>query len=305
VQAKVVAFNEYGDSLESDVGNGAVIITYADAPTSLSETIEARQADRITFSWSEGAANGGSPVFDYRISSDQATGDWIVVATGIQDTSYTAIGLTAGLYYSFKVEAQNAFGYSAFSPEVSILCATVPEKPNTPTTTVVGSNVIFDWDAPNDNGTPINEYKILIRNADSSFVQDDTVCNGKLLTVVQNTECTVPLSKLTASPFNLLRGYSIFIKVIAQNPYGDSLASDQGNGGIIVLVPDSPVNLQNDLTVTTASVIKFTWSDGVQDGGTSIIDYRVSYDQSTGNFEYLATGVQVQEYTTDFALEAG
>ena len=115
----------------------------------------------------------------------------------------------------------------------------------------------------------------------------------------------MPLSKLTAAPFSLLRGYSIHFKVIATNPYGDSLASDSGNGGIVVLVPDSPINLQNDLSVTTASVIKFTWDDGAQNGGESIIDYRVSYDQSTGNFVVLASGVLTREYTTDVTLEAG
>ena len=35
VVAKVVAYNLYGDSLTSESGNGAVIITYADAPLNL------------------------------------------------------------------------------------------------------------------------------------------------------------------------------------------------------------------------------------------------------------------------------
>jgi hypothetical protein len=71
--------------------------------------------------------------------------------------------LTAGLVYKFKVEAQNEFGYSAYSSQISILCATVPGKPDEPTTTVVANTVVFDWEAPEDNGTPITEYKILIR----------------------------------------------------------------------------------------------------------------------------------------------
>ncbi len=35
VVAKVVAYNIYGDSLTSESGSGAVIITYADAPLNL------------------------------------------------------------------------------------------------------------------------------------------------------------------------------------------------------------------------------------------------------------------------------
>ena len=96
----------------SDTGNGAVIITYADAPVTLLETVADRSATSITFSWTEGAANGGSSVTSYRINSDGALGTWSVIADGIALTTYTATGLTAGLTYNFKVEAENEFGYS-------------------------------------------------------------------------------------------------------------------------------------------------------------------------------------------------
>lgn len=120
-----------------------------------------------------------------------------------------------------------------------------------------------------------------------------------------STQCTVPLSKLTSSPFNLLLGYSINIKVVATNDYGDSEVSDPGNGGVIVLVPDPPLNLQNDPSVTDKATIRFTWTDGASDGGETIIDYRVSYDQATGNYVELASGLTVQGYTTSVTLTAG
>lgn len=72
VWVKLIAFNFYGDSNISEPGNGAVIITYPDAPINLAETIEARSPTSITFSWSEGFENGGSEVIDYRITYDQA-----------------------------------------------------------------------------------------------------------------------------------------------------------------------------------------------------------------------------------------
>lgn len=37
VSATVVAYNAYGDSLNSTLGNGAVLITYPSAPTTLAE----------------------------------------------------------------------------------------------------------------------------------------------------------------------------------------------------------------------------------------------------------------------------
>ena len=36
-----------------------------------------------------------------------------------------------------------------------------------------------------------------------------------------------------------------------------------------------------------------------------MIDYRVSYDQSTGNYVTLASGILEQFYTTDFTITAG
>jgi len=47
-------------------------------------------------------------------------------------------------------------------------------------------------------------------------------------------------------------------------------------------VPDAPINLANDPTTTTDTVIKFTWNQGVSNGGTSVIDYSVYYDQGSG-----------------------
>jgi len=74
VVAKVVAYNLYGDSLTSESGNGAVIITYSDAPINLQETVSARTASSITFSWTAGFKNGGSPVTDYIVSYDGSSG---------------------------------------------------------------------------------------------------------------------------------------------------------------------------------------------------------------------------------------
>jgi hypothetical protein len=102
-------------------------------------------------------------------------------------TSYTATGLTSGLTYRFKVEAKNAFGYSAFSDEVVILCAAVPSTVITPTTTVVADNIIFDWDAPSANGISISGYKVFIRKADLAYILDPSVCNGLDLIVMALT----------------------------------------------------------------------------------------------------------------------
>jgi len=68
------------------------------------------------------------------------------------------------------------------------------------------------------------------------------------------------------------------VKIISVNIYGDSVYSEVGYGALIQQVPDAPINLANDPTVTSDSVIRFTWSQGLSNGGAEVIDYSVYYD---------------------------
>lgn len=67
-------------------------------------------------------------------------------------------------------------------------------------------------------------------------------------------------------------------------------------------MPDAPINLTRDEDVTDADVIRFTWTEGLSDGGTPVIDYDVYWDQSTGNWELLLADVPVTNYQTDFPI---
>lgn len=41
----------------------------------------------------------------------------------------TVVNLAPGTYYKFKVESRNAYGYSVYSNEVTILAAQTPDAP--------------------------------------------------------------------------------------------------------------------------------------------------------------------------------
>jgi hypothetical protein len=56
-------------------------------------------------------------------------GDYSILASGITNTYYTAIGLTAGTTYVLTVESRNSYGFSVVSEEITLLCAFVPEPP--------------------------------------------------------------------------------------------------------------------------------------------------------------------------------
>jgi uncharacterized membrane protein (UPF0182 family) len=103
IYAKVIAYNIYGDSLVSEPGYEAIILTTPDAPISFEETILMRTENSITFTWSPGPADGGAPILDYNIYYDQATDDFVELDSEITETHYTATELTAGQTYKFKV----------------------------------------------------------------------------------------------------------------------------------------------------------------------------------------------------------
>lgn len=162
----------------SEVGNGAVILTYPDAPVLLAEVIPSRTPTTITINWQEGAANGGYAVDGYRLWYDNALTDFIILEPNLNVLTYRAEDLTTGSTYKFKVQAYNSYGYSQFSNEVSILCAALPEQPLVPTSTVFENRVVFDWDTPADNGTPLTGYNIYFRKSDDQYETELVNCDG-------------------------------------------------------------------------------------------------------------------------------
>jgi len=56
-------------------------------------------------------------------------------------------------------------------------------------------------------------------------------------------------------------------------------------------VPDSPINLLEDITQRTSSTDGLTWADGSNDGGVAIIDYRINMREEGGVYQVIASGV--------------
>ncbi len=89
-------------------------------------------------------------------------GSYSVLASNLVSPSYTAIDLTSGITYQFKVESRNSYGYSAYSDSITLLCAYKPDPPASVTTTNSDNQVTVQWSAPVVNGSPIIAYKIFI-----------------------------------------------------------------------------------------------------------------------------------------------
>ena len=79
-------------------------------------------------SWTAPVFNGGSALLDYRVWSDQGLGGaFTVLQESVTTTDYIAVGLTQGLTYKFKVQANNAYGHGDYSNTVSVLAAQTPQ----------------------------------------------------------------------------------------------------------------------------------------------------------------------------------
>ena len=71
-----------------------------DEPTSLQDVPAITSATQIGLSWVAPVFNGGSPILDYQVWSDEASGaTFTLFAENVVETSYTATGLTQGQTY--------------------------------------------------------------------------------------------------------------------------------------------------------------------------------------------------------------
>lgn len=292
VFAKVIATNIKGDSVVSDEGNGAIIIYSPDAPTNLLEDTSQRTSSTLGITWSPPEEDGGTEIIDYRISRATEGGPFFLLAA-TSTPSLLVVSLSAGTNYQFIVQARNSYGTGPNSEPISLLCATVPEPPPDPYNYRSNDKIVIEWSEPFNNGSPITGYRLFIQaTGNGEFIEETTECVGNSEIVISNRICLVSLTDtLIHAPFNLQLDESINVKIIAQNFYGDSDYSEVGSGALTKLVPDAPINLQNDAATTNAYTIAFTWTEGLSDGGTDVLDYDIYYDQASNQMVLLASGV--------------
>lgn len=62
-------------------------------------------------------------------------------------------------------------------------------------------------------------------------------------------------------------------------------------------IPDAPINFANNAALTAATQIGLTWSEGLSNGGTPVISYRLSFDQGTNTFVIAASGITTKYFT--------
>lgn len=87
--------------------------------------------------------------------------------------------IESGKEYQVKVQALNDRGYSQVSESINIIAAAAPAAPtglvNDPSVTDA-SQIRIQWQAPNDNGSPITKYHVYNdANINRQLVQGHTI----------------------------------------------------------------------------------------------------------------------------------
>lgn len=137
---------------------------------------------------------------------------------------------------------------------------------------------------------------------EGEFIEETGDCDSQSAIAVANRICNIYLDTLTVAPYNLVVDESVRVKIIAQNDYGESDFSEIGNGAVIKLRPDAPINLANDPLITSAFTIAFTWEEGPFDGSTPVLDFDIYYDKAINDWVLLETGVPTLYYQTTVDL---
>jgi hypothetical protein len=187
-----------------------------------------------------------------------------------------------------------------------MLAAIKPDPPTNVISQNVGSDAEICWTEPYDRGSPIFAYKIYIKTVTNTYEQQLDHCDGSDPAIVVASCCTIPLTVFKAAPYNLFNGDHIYAKVTAINLYGESVASQVGDGASLLVVPDAPVNLKNNAAVTDSTKIGITWSNGSSTGGAPILDYEVVYEkEGDADWISLSTTVTTTSYQTTVELVGG
>jgi len=235
-----------GDSLPLQVGTPA-------PPTGVRAGGGGNSQSIVT--WNPPAADGGSAVTDYTVTSSPGGLRCTTSTTGC-----TVTGLTNGTSYTFTVTATTTVGAGpASAPSAPVVPSTVPGAPTSVTATSdADSRSVVSWMAPiSDGGTAIAGYTV-------------RASPGGATCSTASTMCTVT---------GLANGTAYAFTVTAVNSVGAGVASVPATATPAAR-PGAPTSATATSDADSQSVV--SWTPPSSDGGTPVTGYTVTASPGTG-----------------------
>ena len=227
----------------------------------------------LTVTWSAPADDGGTPVTGYEI---------MVLLGGVDshyypaagDRAWLVIGLLNGEAYEINIRAINAAGEGNWSSSVFETPATAPGAPGDLTAVPGQGTVSLSWQIPaEDGGDAPDAYRVYRWGVTSSWTMIASV------------------SSLAYQDATVEDGTLYKYRVTAVNKAGEGPFSET-----VQTVPGLPLAPTGLAAVNSAGKVLLNWTAPADDGGSSIIDYKVYRDGGSG-FTYIGrTGSSALTY---------
>jgi uncharacterized repeat protein (TIGR02543 family) len=256
-QFRVTTRNLIGDSAPS-IGSPA-IDTLATPPTITGAT---RGDGQVTLTWSAPTHLGSGSITgeQYEVIAYNSAGERAGSCNPASGALTCVVsGLTNGLPYTFKVEAETTIGRSALSSaSAAVTPAGAPSAPGDVVAVSSGSAMTITFTAPTSNGgSAITSYTVASNPAGAT--------------------CTLGASATTYTCSGLTAGTTYTYTVVAVNAVGSSSASPASEGLVAVAVPSAPLNVEAVITAgstTLSATVSFT--KPANENGSEILSYTVT-----------------------------
>ena len=280
---RVYAINGVGTSA-SYVSGSATTFTVPSVPRNL--TFASLLGNSIKLNWYSPETLGGTVLTGYRIDVSNDGSSFTTLVTSQESTSYTHTGLSGGDTRWYRVYAINGVGTSITFASGNITVEEVVDEndlPGVPLNLSISANgdtrIDLDWDEPsNIGGDSITGYRI------------DVSINGTTFTTLVASQGDTHYAHT-----GLSTGDTRWYKVYSINGFGTSINYASGNTSTFT-VPNAPINI-SITTVLPGFGFNITWDAPDNNGGDTIIGYRIDHSEDNTNFTTLVASHDITLYS--------
>ena len=193
----------------------------------------------VSLSWAAPSDNGGSPITGYKIivKKDNQTVNTLNVDPLL--TQKTVDGLSNGTQYTFYISSINIVGESSSSSTSITTNIVSPSQPTITSATPGNGSVSLSWSPPDNGGSPITGYNIVVQKDNQIVKNINSSLNQKTIDGLLNgTYYTFSVSAINIVGESSLSSISVTTNVVS--PSQPTITSVTPGNGLVSLSWSSP-----------------------------------------------------------------